>query len=47
MGSPYMMDSTVIKLNTTYNNANVILSTLNTVSGKENGVFILDKSLQS
>ena len=47
MGSPYMTDSTVIKLNTTYNNANVILSTLNTVSGKENGVFILDKSLQS
>jgi hypothetical protein len=32
--------------NTTYNNANVIISALNQIAGKENGAVILEKSLQ-
>ncbi len=46
LGSPYMLDSSVILKNTTYNNANAVLSTLNQIAGKENGAVILEKSLQ-
>ena len=46
MGSPYLTDSDVIMLNTTYNNANVILNMVNTMTGKESGVVIPDKALQ-
>ena len=46
IGSPFMMDNDVIMLNTTYNNANVILNTVNKTVGKENSTVILDKSLQ-
>ena len=46
MGSPYMMSRSLIIQNTTYNNANVIISALNQLTGKENGAVILEKSLQ-
>ena len=46
MGSPDIMDSRIIMQNTTYNNANVIISALNQIAGKENGAVILEKSLQ-
>ena len=46
LGSPYMLDSSVISMNTTYNNANVILNMVNTMSGKESGVVIPEKALQ-
>lgn len=46
IGSPYMFDQTVIIQNTTYNNANVLLNTINTMTGKENGVVVPDKNLQ-
>lgn len=46
VGSPYMFDQTVILQNTTYNNANVLLNTINTMTGKENGVVVPDKNLQ-
>ncbi|MBQ6034834.1 MAG: hypothetical protein IJL33_04980, partial [Ruminococcus sp.] len=46
LGSPYMLDSSVILKNTTYNNANAVLSTMNQIAGKENGAVILEKSLQ-
>ena len=46
MGSPDIMDSRIIMQNTTYNNANAVLSTLNQIAGKENGAVILEKSLQ-
>lgn len=41
-----MFDRTVIQQNSTYNNANVLLNTINTMTGKENGVVIPDKNLQ-
>ena len=46
MGSPDIMDSRIIMQNTTYNNANVVISAINQIAGKENGAVILDKSLQ-
>ena len=46
IGSPYMFDRTVIQQNSTYNNANVLLNTINTMTGKENGVVVPDKNLQ-
>ncbi|MCR5599663.1 MAG: GldG family protein [Ruminococcus sp.] len=46
IGSPYMFDRTVIQQNTTYNNANVLLNTINTMTGKENSVVVPDKNLQ-
>lgn len=46
MGSPYMLSGSAITQNTTYNNANVILNTLNTLVGKESGVVIPEKGLQ-
>jgi len=46
LGSPYMLDSRYISLNTTYNNANVVISAINQIAGKENGAVILEKSLQ-
>lgn len=46
LGSPDMLDSRYISLNTTYNNANVVISAINQIAGKENGAVILEKSLQ-
>lgn len=46
LGSPDMLDSRYISLNTTYNNANVVISAINQIAGKENSTVILDKSLQ-
>ena len=46
MGSPDIMDSRIIMQNTTYNNANVVISAINQIAGKENSTVILDKSLQ-
>ncbi len=46
VGSPYMFDQKIILQNTTYNNANVLLNTINTMTGKENGVVVPDKNLQ-
>ncbi|MCR4637657.1 Gldg family protein [Ruminococcus sp.] len=46
LGSPYMLESSVILKNTTYNNANVIISALNQLTGKKSGAVILEKSLQ-
>ena len=36
LGSPDMLDSRYISLNTTYNNANVVISAINQIAGKEN-----------
>ena len=47
IGSPFMTDKTLIEQNNSYNNANVLVSMINTVTGKEdNGVVIPDKNLQ-
>ena len=46
MGSPDIIDSRIIMQNTTYNNANVVISAINQIAGKENSTVILDKSLQ-
>ena len=46
LGSPDMLDSRYISLNATYNNANVVISAINQIAGKENSTVILDKSLQ-
>ena len=46
VGSPYMFDKTVLIQNSTYNNANVLLNTINTMTGKENSVVVPDKNLQ-
>lgn len=45
-GSPSMFDGEAIQQNNTYNNANVILNTLNTMTGKASGVVVPDKNLQ-
>ena len=47
IGSPLMSGSTYIKQNTTFNNANVLINTINNITGKENSTVIPDKSLQS
>ena len=47
IGSPLMSGSTYIKQNTTFNNANVLINTINNMTGKENSTVIPDKTLQS
>lgn len=47
IGSPLMTGSTYIQQNNTFNNANVLINTINNMTGKENGTVIPDKSLQS
>ncbi|MBO7396306.1 MAG: Gldg family protein [Ruminococcus sp.] len=46
IGSPYMLDSTILSNTNTYNNATVLLTVINGMSGKENGAIIPEKSLQ-
>ncbi len=47
IGSPLMTGSTYIQQNSTFNNANVLINIINNMTGKESGVVIPDKSLQS
>lgn len=46
IGSPFMVDSSVLSNTNTYNNANVLLNTINNMTGKEEGVIIPEKALQ-
>lgn len=46
VSSPVMFENSFIVQSSTYNNANVLLNTLNTMTGKETGVVIPEKSLQ-
>lgn len=46
IGSPFMADSSVIMMNTTYNNANVLTNIVNTLSGKDSGLIIPTKNLE-
>ena len=47
IGSPLMASSVYLQNNTAFNNANVLINIINTMSGKENGIIIPDKNLQS
>ena len=47
IGSPLMTGQTYIQQNTTFNNANVLLYTINNMTGKESSIVIPDKNLQS
>ncbi len=46
IGSPYMIESTLLAGTNTYNNAEVIQKAVNNMTGKENGAIIPEKSLQ-
>lgn len=46
IGSAFMVDSSVLSNTNTYNNANVLLNTINNMTGKEEGVIIPEKALQ-
>lgn len=46
IGSPFMTDPSIILNTSAYNNANVILNTVNTATGKENSIVIPQKNLQ-
>lgn len=46
IGSPYMLDSSIVSSANTYNNAAVLLNIINGMSGKESGAVIPEKSLQ-
>ena len=45
IGSPYMVDSTIVSSTNTYNNATVLLAMINGMTGKENSAVIPEKSL--
>lgn len=45
IGSPYMAESTILNNTNTYNNANVLLYTINNMTGKEKGAVIPEKTL--
>lgn len=45
-GSAFISDPSLITNTSAYNNANVLLNTVNTMTGKENGVVIPQKNLQ-
>lgn len=47
LGSSFFTNSEYITRTSTYNNANVLLNILNTMTGKENGAVIPEKALQS
>ncbi len=47
LGSSFFTSSEYIARTSTYNNANVLLNILNTMTGKENGAVIPEKALQS
>ena len=46
IGSPYMVDCSILDNTNAYNNAEVIRTAVNTMTGKENGAVIPEKSLQ-
>ena len=46
IGSPYMMDNSILSNTNTYNNATVLLTVINGMTGKENSTVIPEKSLQ-
>ena len=46
LGSSFMPNNTYLTQNAAYNNANVLLSTINTMTGKEGSVIVPDKNLQ-
>ena len=45
-GSSFMTDSMLLNYTTTYNNASVVLNIINSMTGKEAGTVIPDKTLQ-
>lgn len=47
LGTPTMAGSTYLQQNTTFNNASVLLNIINNMTGKESGVVIPDKNLQT
>ena len=46
LGSSFIMDSTLLNQTNTFNNANVIIGMLNTMTGKEASAVIPEKALQ-
>lgn len=46
IGSPYMVDSSILDNTGAFNNGEVIRTAVNTMTGKENGAVIPEKSLQ-
>ena len=46
IGSPFMLYSTLLDQTNTYNNANVVIATVNTMTGKEASAVIPEKALQ-
>ena len=46
IGSPFMLDSAMLSNSNTYNNAAVILNTVNNMTGKDSGVIIPEKAIQ-
>lgn len=47
LGTPTVAGQTYLQQNTTFNNANVLLNIMNNMTGKESGVVIPDKNLQT
>lgn len=46
IGSPFMLDSMILSGTTTYNNANVIINTVNDMTGKGESAIIPEKALE-
>ena len=46
IGSPFMLDSAMLSNSNTYNNAAVIINTVNNMTGKDSGVIIPEKAIQ-
>ena len=46
LGSTFFADNALLTYSNTYNNANVLISMVNNMTGKENGVVIAEKALQ-
>lgn len=47
LGSALMAGETYIQQNTTFNNASVLIGTINNMTGKENSLIVPDKNIQS
>lgn len=46
IGSPFMLDNSILSNTNTFNNATVILNTVNNMTGKDSGVIIPEKAIQ-
>jgi len=46
IGSPFMLDNSILANTNTFNNATVILNTVNNMTGKDSGVIIPEKAIQ-